>query len=74
MRSLSQYVKELFVSLKAQASSYKCDVSGFEPLNRLYGYILFFMSPTKVLLFDFRCVALFKVLLTVQQSSERTSE
>ena len=32
MRSLSQYVKELFVRLKAQASSYKCDVNGFEPL------------------------------------------
>ena len=32
MRSLSQYVKELVVSLKAQTSSYKCDVNGFEPL------------------------------------------
>src|SRR5205814_4569892 len=36
MRSLSQYVKELV------QKTANCDASGFEPLNRLYGYILFF--------------------------------
>ena len=39
MRSLSQYVKELFVSKLTNG-----DVRGFEPLNRLYGYIFYLPS------------------------------
>lgn len=37
IKLLSQYVKELFVSKPTNG-----DVSGFEPLNRLYGYIFLF--------------------------------